>query len=69
MQRQLYCAASLTLWLAAASAQDGALRVVPAKPPVAATMQSLVWPTDHADAVRRAKADQRLLLLYFTATW
>ncbi len=58
-----------SLLLSAAMTQDGALRVVLAKPPAAPSAQPIVGPTDHADAERRAKAEQRLLLLYFTAKW
>lgn len=55
--------------LSSACAQDGVLRVVPAKSPEAPAAQPIAWPTDHGEAVRRARQERRLLLLYFTATW
>lgn len=72
MQHLPSCVALLvssTLLLSVARTQDGALRVVPAKPPAAPAAQPIVWPTDHGEAVRRAQQERRLVLLYFTATW
>lgn len=57
------------LLCSAAWAQDGALRVVPAKPPETPAAQPIVWPTDHGEAVRRAQQERCLVLLYFTARW